>query len=180
MWQTLEETRLLSTHKEHKREKIYLNKRPNFSNNIIASKKNNTPQWNLCIFYILINQRQSFTLWGRSFRRLPNGNHKYNSGNRKKYCQKLSQNCEGMFNIAVSVRPSSRLKIETNGTGFYYVILVRYTKICLATYAGIRTLLASEFTRQLASVRRVNQPHLLRAGMKKLGSEILVNSTSLR
>jgi len=41
---------------------------------------------------------------------------------------------EGFFyNIAVSVRPSSRLKIEICGTDFHYVILGRYTKICLAT-----------------------------------------------
>ena len=44
---------------------------------------------------------------------------------------------EGFFNIVVSirpsVRPSSRLKFERCGTDFHYVILGRYTKICLAT-----------------------------------------------
>jgi hypothetical protein len=33
MWRTLEESRLLSTHKEDKWENIYLNKGANFSNN---------------------------------------------------------------------------------------------------------------------------------------------------
>lgn len=35
--------------------------------------------------------------------------------------------------VHLSVRPSSFLKIESCGTDFLYVIMGRYTKICLAT-----------------------------------------------
>jgi hypothetical protein len=50
MWRTLEETSLLSTHKEDKQENIYLDKRPTFSNKKIASEKNNIPK--IYVFFI--------------------------------------------------------------------------------------------------------------------------------